>query len=168
MTAAVATAQFNRLVETHLPEKKENLAYFDSRAWTMPNLNECANCLLWREIDATKNSISMAAQHYYSHKELHGKNGNEKQEMLFQKGINWNDYPSFFKRGTYIRRIEKNTKFSKEEIDNLPLKHKARTEPDLIVVRHCIEKYEFAPLPSVKNRSGVLFYNEQPIIVDKN
>lgn len=164
MTAAVATAHFNRLVQERLPEKAEKIAYFDSRAWSMPTLMEAANALLWREIDATKNSISMAAQGYYSHKALHGKTGSEKQEMLHQKGINWNDYPAFFKRGTYVTRVEKRTPFTPEEIDQLPPKHQARTNPELVVVRHSIEARDFPPLPSIKNRVGVLFQGEEPVV----
>jgi tRNA(His) 5'-end guanylyltransferase len=39
--------------------------------WQLPTLDEGANAFLWREFDATKNSlISMAAQEFYSHKEL--------------------------------------------------------------------------------------------------
>lgn len=37
---------------------------------------------LWRELDATRNSIQMAAQALYSHKQLHQKNTSEMQEML--------------------------------------------------------------------------------------
>jgi len=164
MTAAVATAHFNRLAPERLPEKAGKLAFFDSRAWTMPTLTEAANALLWREIDATKNSISMAAQGYFSHKALHGKTGAEKQEMLHEKGINWNDYPAFFKRGTYVTRVEKSTPFTAEEISLLPPKHQARTNPELVVVRHSIETRDFPPMTSVKNRVAVLFQGEEPVI----
>jgi hypothetical protein len=45
--------------------------------------------LIWRELDATRNSIQMAAQALYSHTQLHQKNTARMQEMLWQKGINW-------------------------------------------------------------------------------
>jgi len=167
MTAAVATAHFNRLAALSLPEKAGKIAYFDSRAWSVPTLMEAANCLLWRELDATKNSISMAAQGFFSHKILHGKTGAEKQEMMFQNGVNWNDYPAFFKRGTYVTRVEKSTPFTKEELDGLPERHQARTNPDLVVVRHCIEARDFPLMSSVKNRVGVFFHGETPEVLDK-
>ena len=51
--------------------------------------------------DATRNSISSAGQAHFSHKQLEGLNSNQIQELLFQeKGINWNDYPTKFKRGS--------------------------------------------------------------------
>ena len=52
----------------------------------------------------TRNSISSVAQSLYSNKQLHGKNTNEQQELIFQKGINWNDYPTKYKRGRIIKK----------------------------------------------------------------
>lgn len=110
-------------------------AMFDCRAWVVPSLAEAQNYLLWREHDATKNSISMAARSVYSHKALHGKSGNEMQEMLFQKGINWNDYPAGFKRGTWVTRERVSRPFTAEEIEELPPLHDARKNPGLMVER---------------------------------
>ena len=97
VTASLTTAFFNKL-------RPGKLAFFDSRVFTIPDPVEVANYFIWRQRDATRNSVSMAAQSVYSHKELHGKSTNEMQEMLFQKGINWNDYPVRFRRGTSIER----------------------------------------------------------------
>lgn len=75
-------------------------AMFDSRVFNIPK-EEVNNCLLWRQQDATRNSIQAVAQANFSHKQLEGKNCNELQEMLWQeKGINWNDYPTHLKRGS--------------------------------------------------------------------
>lgn len=73
-------------------------ALFDARCFNIPK-EEVVNYLIWRQQDATRNSINSTGQQYYSPKELHGKKPNEVQEMLFQKGINWNNYPTSFKRG---------------------------------------------------------------------
>jgi tRNA(His) 5'-end guanylyltransferase len=83
-------------------------AEFDSRAFIIPFADEVVNYFLWRQQDATRTSISMAAQSVFSHSELQGKSTNEMQEMLMTlKGINWNDYPIRFKRGgTVIKMIE--------------------------------------------------------------
>lgn len=96
---ALATLFFNEEIEKNLPEFKSRRPTFDARVWQVPNLEEASNVFLWREWDASKNSISMAASSYYSPKQLHGKNSKERQEMLFQKGINWNDYPDFSNEG---------------------------------------------------------------------
>lgn len=83
-------------------------AYFDSRVFQMPSLGEMHNAILWRQFDASKNSISQYARNMFSHKELYRKNGKEMQEMMFQKnGFNWNNAPTWTKRGVIIRKIKK-------------------------------------------------------------
>ncbi len=79
---------------------------FDCRAWTVPNVSEAMNTIVWREMDATKNSVSMLARHYFSHSELQDKGRADMLDMLISKGINWSKFPSGFKRGTYILRVE--------------------------------------------------------------
>lgn len=160
--AAMASVFFNRQLPNYLPEKAHLMPRFDCRVFNVPTIDEAANTFLWRELDCTKNSISMAAQHYYSHKELEGKNGSEKQEMLFQKGVNWNDYPSFFKRGTYIQRKRVLTKFTAEELEKLPAKHKARQNPDLMIERWVIDKLDLPPLMTIQNREELILFGSEP------
>jgi tRNA(His) guanylyltransferase len=96
ISASSATARFNQL-------RPGKLARFDSRAFTIPDPTEVENYFIWRQKDATRNSVSMAAQAHFSHAELQGKSVNEMQEMLFTKhDINWNDYDPRFKRGSTI------------------------------------------------------------------
>jgi tRNA(His) guanylyltransferase len=76
---------------------------FDCRVWSMSDPVEVANYFVWRQRDAVRNSVQMAGQAYFSQAELHGKSGNEVQEMLFQQhGVNWNDYPAGCKRGRLV------------------------------------------------------------------
>jgi tRNA(His) 5'-end guanylyltransferase len=164
VVTSMATAFFNRELPKALPEKADKFAYFDCRVWNVPSTVEAVNTLVWRELDATKNAISMAAQHYFSHKELQNKNGKEMQEMLFQKGVNFNDYPSFFKRGSYIRRVHKAVKFTFDEICNLPDKHEARVNPDLVVERSVVERVELPPITKIVNRVDVFFKGADPAL----
>lgn len=76
-------------------------AYFDARAFVIPKEDVC-NYFLWRQQDATRNSVQMLARSLYSHKQLENKNNSELQEMCFQKGVNWNDCPTTQKRGRCI------------------------------------------------------------------
>jgi tRNA(His) 5'-end guanylyltransferase len=160
--AAMASVFFNRELPNYLPEKKHLMPRFDCRVFNVPTIQEAANTFLWRELDCTKNSISMAAQHYYSHKELEGKNSSDKQEMLFQKGVNWNDYPAFFKRGTYIQRKRILTKFSAEELSKLPAKHQARQNPELMIERWIIDRLDLPPLMTIQNREEVILFGAEP------
>jgi len=100
IASSLATAKFNEVMREKYPEKE--LALFDCRVWVLPQ-DEVCNYFLWRQQDATKNSISMVAQAHFSSKQLHKKNGSMKQDMLMlEKGINWNDLPTWQKRGTCI------------------------------------------------------------------
>ncbi len=156
--AAACSVYFNTMKPAYLTTDK--LAMFDCRVYAVPTLEEGANVFLWREFDATKNSITMAAQECYSHKELMHKNGSDKQEMLFQKGINWNDYPDFFKRGSYIQRRVVKSKVT--NLDDLPPKHAARKNPDLEFERTEYNRINMPPFNKVTNRVGVIFNGEEP------
>lgn len=86
-------------------QKVAGKAMFDARIFNIPK-EEVTNCILWRQNDAARNSIQMVARTYFSHKELAGKSTGEMQDMLFTKhGINWNDYPVRFKRGSCCVKI---------------------------------------------------------------
>ncbi len=81
-------------------EKKVDKATFDSRAFSLPQ-NEVVNCLIWRQQDATRNSILSVGQAHFSHREMNGKKTNVVQDMLIvEKGINWNDIETRYKRGS--------------------------------------------------------------------
>lgn len=79
-------------------------AMFDARVFNIPK-EEVTNCIYWRQLDASRNSIQMVGQANFSHKELQNKSCNDIQDMLMlQKKINWNDFPTYQKRGTCIVR----------------------------------------------------------------
>ena len=78
-------------------------AMFDARAFVLPKEEVC-NYFLWRQQDATRNSVQMVARSLYSHKECTDKNNSQLQEMIFQKGQNWDKYPTSQKRGRCIVR----------------------------------------------------------------
>jgi len=121
VSASLATAKFNQLrmsrkcwegldVEGYLDSEdilNFKLAMFDSRFAVIPEPEEVVNYFIWRQQDATRNSISMSAQSMFSHKELQGKSSSEMQDMMMlQKGVNWNDYPTRFKRGAAIVKVQ--------------------------------------------------------------
>lgn len=112
VTASIATAEFCKQLTLNacFPYDKEYLNWeeswpnFDSRCFNIPE-NEISNYFWWRHLDATRNSIGMLARSKFSHKELHNKNTDQMQEMLFSKfGINWNDFPQEMKSGFICTR----------------------------------------------------------------
>lgn len=97
VSASIAAAAFARAFNV------DALAAFDARAWNLP-AHEVVNCFIWRQQDATRNSILGLAQAHYSHNEMQGKKTDVLQDMLMAKGINWNDCPVPQKRGVCITR----------------------------------------------------------------
>ena len=99
IAAALATAVLNE----RRPGKR---ALFDARVFTLADPVEVANYMIWRQRDAVRNSISMAAQSKFSPKQLHGVNSGGMQELLWSEHrINWNDYPDGCKRGRVAVRM---------------------------------------------------------------
>ena len=85
--------------------------------------------------------------------------------LMFAKGVNFNGYPSFFKRGTYIRRKKSLMAFSQDEINKLPAKHAARTNPKLMVERSTVDVFDMPPITTVANREEVLFEGQEPSLI---
>lgn len=82
--------------------KKLYTAIFDARVFNIPR-EEATNYFYWRQLDASRNSTQMVGQANFSHKELQYKSCNDIQDMLMtQKGINWNDFPTYQKRGSCV------------------------------------------------------------------
>lgn len=155
---------FNDTRQKCLPNHNK-LANFDCRVYQTPTLHDGAIQLLWRENDATKNSISMLAQSLFSHKELQNLDGSQMQDkMLLEKGINWNDLETKYKRGTYVRRIKTSKPFSFEELSKLPKGHNAHKNPNLIIERNSIQEIELPIFNKIKNKAEVVFYGEEPML----
>lgn len=165
--ASMATIAFVEGILNHFGEDAhsylDRMPHFDCRVFQVPNLDELANCMLWRNLDATKNAISMAAHHYFSHAELQGKSGAQKQEMLFQEhNINFNDYPTQFKRGQFVRKETVTRSFDPQEWASIPLNHR----PDLasLVLRSELTAFDLPPLNRVQNRVACLFHKADAIL----
>jgi tRNA(His) guanylyltransferase len=121
VSASVATRAFNearmqrwlKLMESDTFAQGEPLPLmkwgeFDSRVFQIPQRVEVENYLVWRQQDASRNSLSTLAQSLYSTKELHGKQTAELHDMCMAKGRNWNDLPWGQKRGRVVSRVPMN------------------------------------------------------------
>ena len=142
VSASMATLYFNKNFEKRVFELMENYAkdkndyteeelkyvdkldskiytaMFDSRVFVLPK-EEVNNYFIWRQQDATRNSIQSVGQANFSQKELNGKSCNDIQDMLMtQKSINWNDYATTLKRGSCCIKIDDGiTKY--DEVGNI-------------------------------------------------
>lgn len=97
VTASLFTAGFHRSYAS------PGYAAFDARVFAIPNRRDVERYFLWRQADATRNSLNMLASAHYSHAELLGKSSAEKHDLLHSKGENWAKWPADFKRGRVVR-----------------------------------------------------------------
>lgn len=97
VSASLASQEATSYCMTH-KWNEGKAAIFDARAFVLPP-RDVNNYFLWRQLDCSRNSIQMLARSLYSHKDLKNKNQEDVHEMIFQKGLNWNDLPTHQRRG---------------------------------------------------------------------
>lgn len=129
VSAALATAVLNE-------RRPGRRALFDARVFTLADPVEVANYFLWRQRDAVRNSVSMAAQAHFSHRRLHGVSTAGMQELLWSEAaVNWNDYPDGCKRGrltvrrTGERPVEYVDKRTNETVQTMAVRSWWETAP---------------------------------------
>lgn len=112
VSSSIATLAFNKSILEKYEQGKDKfknkimIANFDSRAFNLPKEEVC-NYFIWRQQDATRNSIQSLGQSQFSFKEMQNKNCNEIQEMLWKnRNINWNDIETTKKRGSCVIKKE--------------------------------------------------------------
>ena len=72
---------------------------------TVAPKEEIINYFIWRQNDATRNSIQSLGRAHFSQKELMGLNNSQIQDKLHEeKGVNWNNCSVVAKRGTCVKR----------------------------------------------------------------
>jgi tRNA(His) 5'-end guanylyltransferase len=112
LVASYATQVFNKTMFELLDYTKEQpnmksrflTATFDARAFGVDSI-EAFNSILWRMRDAEKNSKSMFAMAYCSHKSLLNKNAQEQIDFCLKTtGKNWNDIDECYKYGILIKK----------------------------------------------------------------
>ena len=117
VSASIATLEFNENY-TQILQRKNIFppdfralvrgALFDSRCFNIPK-EEVANCILWRQQDAIRNSINSVGQAHFLHKELQGLSTKQVlDKLLKEKNINWNDLPIYLQRGSCCIKKEVN------------------------------------------------------------
>lgn len=155
--ASMATVFFFNEVQKRLPTHAHKMPTFDARVWNVPGRSDVIDALQWRQQDATRNSISALAQHSFSHKQLQGKGSNEKLKMLEEVGVIWDDVLPSFTHGTFIRPFKAHILFDQSEIEKLPSKHAARSNPELLVERTIHQQLNMVGLDRLKDPVGFVF-----------
>lgn len=171
--ASMFTASFYKAcIGTKLEKKFESmLPTFDCRVMNLPNVQEVINMFIWRERDSIKNSITLLALEHFSTKQLDKKNSNEKIKMLKDIGIDY--YTAIdedLRNGAYFKREVYNKILTVDELSRIPefqtqTMNKNENGEYVVVRSHIIQFYLSAPLNKIANKYGVLFNNEQAILL---
>lgn len=164
LLAAIATIEFNAQVRQLLPPAYASKSpVFDCRVWQVPDEVEATNVLVWRENDAVKNSIMAMALSVAGHKAVFGKKQAEQLDIIHRGGQNWNQSPDWAKRGTYVSRQRVSKPFTNEELATLPPKHRALTNPELVVDRVELREFNLPRINTISNRVDVVFRGAKPM-----
>jgi tRNA(His) 5'-end guanylyltransferase len=160
--ASLASVHFFKSIydSERLSDHADLMPHFDCRVIQLPSRTEAANMFLWRELDATKNAVSMAARAYFSAKVLSFKNSTEMRAMLAENGIDFDAYPASFRHGTFLRRIAIEREMTTEELSRIPEVH--RPKSGQLVARSAVVKIKMPPFRFVTNREQVIFDGAEP------
>lgn len=134
--AAACTGYFTRQLPEMISEKSSKAVMFDARVYQVPSLQEMHNVIKWREGDAVKNSITMAASELFSHKQLQGVSGETKLEWLRERGQPWEDLKDRFKRGSFFVRAPGLRMLTDVELEAIPPQYR----PTAPIVRSTVKE----------------------------
>ena len=165
--ASMFTAAFMRqyINANMLDMVMKRLPSFDCRVLNMPSLTEAANMITWRSMDSVKNSITLLALEYFSNKQIHGKNGEEKIRMLAEKGVDYYALPEEYRIGAFFRRETYKKTLSSEELAKIPEKQRILDENGkMTVVRSHVVPFSLGMrLDEIANKEGFLLMGETPV-----
>ena len=159
--ASLTTSIFiNQLIAHNMSGYVKKTPHFDCRVFNVPSEIEVANAFLWREKDASRNSVSMAGRDIFSHKELQGKSTREMKEMLLEVGVDLEDYPANFKRGTFLQKRKVLVEITDDVWNRIP---EVKRPQNRNVFRSDVHELDMPPFVTVKNREDVIFRATKPI-----
>lgn len=155
---SVFSSMLTNIFSTHLAFYLPNreCAVFDCRVFNLPDTHEVANYFYWREEDCFKNAVSSISYKYFSKNSLLNVNTKQKIENLNKLGVNVYSYSKHCLQGSYFHKIEKEIKYTKEELDTLPEKHEVRINSELTVRRKIVEEFSIPRLKYCNDKKAAL------------
>lgn len=148
--ASMSAAKFARVCPVGFEDK---MPHFDARVFQLPSRTEAANAILWRAMDARKNAIQAVAQNHFSPRQLHEKGQKDMLAMLAEIAVDFEAYPSEFKRGTFLQRQTAPRPLTPVELARIPPAHR----PSGPVMRSSVERLELPPFNEVLDREAIIF-----------
>lgn len=159
LLAAHCSVVFNRELEKFGFITSVETPIFDCRIWQVADLDTATENLLWRQWDAFKNSVSMAAHAMFSNKDLHGKHTGDKINMMRDAGYEWHKLPMSHRSGSFFWKIEELKTLTSEELSNIPEQYR----PTAPVLRSVVKEHEIGRLTAIKNGTDVIFHGAPPV-----
>ena len=142
-------------------EKASKVPHFDARVFQLPSEVEATNAILWRYLDAMKNSVSMYARHFYSSKMLQGKDQRKMIEMISQKSdVKYHDLSEVCRTGSFVRRRTREVFLDPNDFDDRVKQHIDFDEP---VIRSFIDVESIPDFHKATNRTGIIFEDQKPM-----
>lgn len=136
LVAASCSVRFLDLFRKEVGEPR-SLPQFDCRVLSLPSESELRNAFVWRQKDATRNAVGMAAHYEFGHFALTDVSTAARRTMLDEAGTDFErDYPESFRRGTFVvRRVEERA-LTEDELARIPEAHRpAGPVPRSVLVR---------------------------------
>jgi tRNA(His) guanylyltransferase len=103
----------------------------------------------------------MATRAHFSAKAMFGQDQTAMRSMLQGVGVEFEDYPTRFKRGTFLRRVLIERGLTDAELARIPEKH--RPAPGSLVTRSVVSEIDMPPFNTVTNRVAVMFEAAEPV-----
>ena len=154
--AGLATIKFAmEMSKTHKELVESRLPHFDCRVWEAPSVDEASNNLVWRYMDAKRNSISMVAQSHFPHKVLFKKSQVDMMDMLVDIGVDFYSYDAANRNGSFFKREPKTMVIDQALISALPGAHNLQVGD--VVTRTIIEQHVFEDFISIPHSERVYF-----------
>ncbi len=158
-TASIATSYFGQKALDHWPDRcRRSPPAFDGRAFCVPSVNEAVAVLVWRELDAARNSVSMAGRSHFPQRMLQGVPSEQVRLMLSQASVAYDELPVHFRRGCYLGRRSSTSVLTDVEIARIPLDRR----PEGAVVRQRVAVLDVPPIGRLLNPACVLFDHADP------
>lgn len=126
VVASLTSVAFMKALDANifLAGTSDRLPHFDARLVDVfgdeSTIEDILHSVMWRENDAMRNSIAMAAQSMFSHKELQGANVAKQVEMMATKDVIWGALPARQRRGTYLKMVTEERVLTEEERARIP------------------------------------------------
>ena len=158
VAAGRASSKLALLLSSSIPEMAKKVPTFDCRAFNVPDMDYAALCVVWREADAMKNSVSMLASSLYPHSKLEGLSARERKALCAQAGKPWEGLEDGLKRGRFAARRSYVKALDPEVLARIPESRR----PAGPVARWRVERFTLPPLRSILNLKEALFAGADP------